>query len=135
MQFGTKRFRTLGHGAGADVRRHAAAGLLRGVVAGVDFDLVAGEVAQAGDDRGLLVRDKDHRLGALKVLLVLVVRDARAPDEAGGGGEEGVRSVGDAHHGAPLPGAPGRELKLLSNVQENNLTTRQDTHLISKTSL
>lgn len=103
-----KCFRTLGHGAGADVRCHAAAGLVRRVVAGVDFDLVAGEVAQAGDDRGLLVRDENHCLGTFKVLLILVIRDTCAPGQGGGGGEEGVRSVGDAHQGAPLPGAPGR---------------------------
>lgn len=42
--------RTLRHGAGADVRCHAAAGRVRGVVAGVDLDLVAGEVSQVGDD-------------------------------------------------------------------------------------
>lgn len=68
----------------------------------MDLNLVAGEVAQVGDDSGLLGVDGDHALGAFKGFLVLVLGDARALGRAGGGGEEGVRSVGDAHHRASL---------------------------------
>ena len=45
---------TLWHGARADVGGHAAAQGIRGVVAGQDLDLVAGEVVQVGDHGGLL---------------------------------------------------------------------------------
>lgn len=99
---------TFRHGAGADICCHAAAGRLAGVVAGVDLDLVAGKVAQVGDDRGLLGQHRHHRLGALEGLLALVVWNTSAVRRAGGGGEEGKRSVGDAHHGAPLSGTSGQ---------------------------
>lgn len=78
------------------------------MVAGLDLDLVAGEVAQVGNDSGLLGVDGDHGLGAFQGFLVPVVGDARAPGWAGGGGEEGKRSVGDTHHGAPLSQASRR---------------------------
>lgn len=93
---------TFRHGAGADVRCHAAAAGFGQVVAGVDLDLVAGEVAQVGNDGGLLGVDRDHGLCALKGFLILVVRDTGAVRWAGGSGEEGVCSVGDTHHRAPL---------------------------------
>lgn len=73
----------------------------------MDLDLVAGEVAQIGDDGGLLGEHRHHRLGALEGLLILVVRGARAVWRAGGCGEEGLCSVGEAHHGAPLSGSSG----------------------------
>lgn len=93
---------TFRHGAGADVRRHAAAAGFGQVVAGVDLDLVAGEVTQVGDDGGLLGVDRDHGLCALEGFLILVVRDTCAVRWAGSSGEEGVCSVGDTHHRAPL---------------------------------
>lgn len=71
------------------------------MVAGVNLDLVAGEVAQIGDDSGLLRGHSDHCLGAFKGLLILV-RDVCAHRRARGGCEESVRPVGDAHHGASL---------------------------------
>lgn len=74
------------------------------MVAGVDLDLVAGEVAQVRDERGLLGQHRHHRLCAFEGLLAVVVRDTGA----GGGGEEGLRSVGDAQHGAPLSGTSGQ---------------------------
>lgn len=73
----------------------------------MDLDLVAGEVAQVGDDCGLLGVDEDH-LFAFYVFPVVTIRDARAPEQTGGCGKEGVCSVGDAHHRAPLPGASGK---------------------------
>lgn len=93
---------TFRHRAGADIRCHAAAARVGRVVAGVDLNLVAGEVAQAGDDSGLLGVDGYHRLCAFKGFFVLILGDACAPGWAGGGGEEGVGSVGDSHHGASL---------------------------------
>lgn len=66
----------------------------------MDLNLVAGEVAQVGDDSGLLGVDGDHSLCAFKGFLVL--GDACAVGRAGGGGEEGVCSVGNAHHRASL---------------------------------
>lgn len=69
---------TFRHGAGADIRCHAAAGGVGGMVAGVDLDLVAGEVAQVGDNGGLLGVDCDHSFCAFKGLLVLVPGDACA---------------------------------------------------------
>lgn len=45
---------TLWHRSSADVRRHAAALEVAGVVARHDLDLVAGEVVQVGDDGRLL---------------------------------------------------------------------------------
>lgn len=71
----------------------------------MDLDLVAGEVAQVGDDGGLFGMDRDHRLAVLKILLLVLPLPGatRALGEAGGGGQEGVRPVGDAHDGAPLP--------------------------------
>lgn len=92
-----QRLFTFGHRAGADVRRHAAAARVGRVVAGVDLDLVAGEVAQVGDDGGLLGEHGDHSLAALKSLLVLVLGAVRALGQAGRGGGERVCSVGDAH--------------------------------------
>lgn len=89
---------TLRHGAGADVGCHAAAGCVGGVVAGVDFDLVAGEVAQVGDDRGLLGWYGDHRLGALEGFLIFGDDGARQP--AGSSGGERARLVGHAHRRA-----------------------------------
>lgn len=47
---GSEERLTFGHGAGVDKRGQAAALAFAGVVAGVDLDLVAGEVLQAGDD-------------------------------------------------------------------------------------
>ncbi|TNN58057.1 hypothetical protein EYF80_031729 [Liparis tanakae] len=90
-----RRLLTFRHCAGADIRGHAAAERVGRVVAGVDLDLVAGEVAQGGDDRGLLGMDVDHDLCALKVLLVL--GDLCAVGRAGGGGEEGPQ------HRVPWP--------------------------------
>lgn len=98
-----ERSLTFRHGAGADEGRHAA-GRGDGLVAGVDLDLVAGEVSQVGDDGGLLGVDSDHGLRAFEGFLVLI-GEAGAPGGAGGGGEEGERCVGDPHHRAPLPGA------------------------------
>lgn len=87
--------------AGADVGRHAAAAGVDGVVAGVDLDLVAGEVAELGDDRGLLGVHRDHGLLALEGLVTL--GDRRAVRRgAQCGGEERVCMVGHAHDGAPL---------------------------------
>lgn len=102
---------TFRHCAGADVRCHAASGRVVRVVASVDLDLVAGEVAQTGNDSGLLGMHSDHSLSAFKGLLVLTLRDVCAPGGAGGGGEERVRSVGDAHHRTSLSCASiqGRE--------------------------
>lgn len=68
----------------------------------MDLDLVAGEVAQVGDDGGLLGVDGDHGLCAFEGLLVLILGDACAVGRARSCGEERVRSVGDAHHGAAL---------------------------------
>lgn len=51
--------------AGIDVCRHAAAALVCEVVAGLDLDLVAGEVEQVGDDRGLFGAGFEHHLRAL----------------------------------------------------------------------
>lgn len=67
----------------------------------MDLDLVAGEVAQIGDNSGLLGVHGDNSLGAFKSLFVLI-RDVCAPGRAGGRGEERVGSVGDAHHRASL---------------------------------
>lgn len=54
---------TLGQGASADVGGHAAAlGVARLVVAGVNLDLVAGEVFQVGDHRRLLTIDRLNNL-------------------------------------------------------------------------
>lgn len=75
------------------------------MVAGMDLDLVAGEVAQVGDDGGFLGVDSDHSLCAFKGLPVLVHWDVCALRRARGSGEEGVRSVGDEHHRASLPRA------------------------------
>lgn len=47
---GSEERLTFGHGAGVDKRGQAAALGFGGVVAGMDLDLVAGEVLQAGDD-------------------------------------------------------------------------------------
>lgn len=96
---------TFRHCAGADIRRHAAAGGVGRVVTGMDLDLVAGEVAQVGDDGGFLGVDSDHSLCAFKGLPVLVHWDVCALRRAWGSGEEVVRSVGDAHHSASLPRA------------------------------
>lgn len=93
---------TFRHCAGADICCHAAAGGVGGVVAGVDLNLVASEVAQVGDDSGLFGVDRDHSLCAFKGLLILVLRDACAMRWARGGGEEGVCLVGDTHHRASL---------------------------------
>lgn len=68
----------------------------------MDLNLVAGEVAQVGDDSGLLGVDRDYSLCAFKGLLILVLWDACAVRWARGGGEEGVRSVSNAHHRASL---------------------------------
>lgn len=87
--------------AGADVRRHAAAAGVSGVIAGVDLDLVAGEVAEAGDDSGFLGVNHDHRLFALKGLITFGV--IRAVWGAERSGEEGPRLVGHVRNGAPLP--------------------------------
>lgn len=46
---------TFGHGPGADVGRHAAPLLGEVLVAGLQLDAVASEVAQARDDQRLLV--------------------------------------------------------------------------------
>lgn len=92
---------TFGQRAGADVRRHAAAAGLSGVVAGVDLDLVAGEVAEARDNRGFLGVNHDHRLFALKGLITFWV--IRALWGAERSGEQGPRLVGHARNGAPLP--------------------------------
>lgn len=92
---------TFGQSAGADVRRHAAAAGLSGVVAGVDLDLVAGEVAEARDNRGFLGVNHDHRLFALKGLITFWV--IRALWGAERSGEQGPRLVGHACNGAPLP--------------------------------
>lgn len=78
------------------------------MVAGVDLDLVASEVAQVGDDCGLLGEYRHHRLGALEGLLVLVVGHACAVWRAGGCGEEGLWLIGDAYHGAPQSGSSGQ---------------------------
>lgn len=64
----------------------------------MDFNLVAGEVAQPGDDSGLLGLNHDNCLCAFKRLLILIVRDACAMRWAWCSGEEGVCSVGYAHH-------------------------------------
>lgn len=74
----------------------------------MDLDLVAGEVAEVRDERGLLGQHRHHRLCAFEGLLAVVVRDTGAVRRAGGGGEEGLRSVGDAQHGAPLSGTSGQ---------------------------
>lgn len=50
----------------------------------MDLDLVAGEVAQAGDNGGLLGMDGDHGLGAFKGFLIL--GDARTRARAWCGG-------------------------------------------------
>lgn len=96
---------TFRHCAGADIRCHAAAGGVGRVVTGMDLDLVAGEVAQVGDDGGFLGMDSDHSLCAFKGLPVLIHWDVCALRRAWGSGEKGVRSVGDAHHSASLPRA------------------------------
>lgn len=75
------------------------------MVAGVDLDLVAGEVAQVGDDGGLLGVHRHLDLGALEAVQVLVVGHLRAPQRAGRRGEEGLRTV--ERHRAPLPGEAG----------------------------
>lgn len=72
------------------------------MVACVDLNLVAGEVAQVGDDSGLLGVDCDHNLCAFKGLLIVILWDACAMRWARGGGEEGVCLVGDTHHRASL---------------------------------
>ena len=72
------------------------------MVAGVDLDLVAGEVAQVGDDGILLSVDSDNSLGAFKGFLILAVRDPRTPGRAGGRREEVLCPVGNSHHRAPL---------------------------------
>lgn len=72
------RILTFRQRAGADVRRHAAAAGLSGVVAGVDLDLVAGEVTKVGDDCGFLGVNHDHRLFALKGPVALwIIRAVR----------------------------------------------------------
>lgn len=86
--------------AGADVGRHAAAAGVGGVVAGVDLDLVAGEVAQLGDDRGLLGVNHDHRLFVFEGLITFW--DIRAVRGTQCSGEGSVCLVGYAHDGAPL---------------------------------
>ena len=55
---------TLWHGARADVGGHAAAQGVCEVVAGQDLDLVAGEVVQVGDHRGLLGKHLQFHLKA-----------------------------------------------------------------------
>lgn len=101
------RILTFRQRAGADVRRHAAAAGLSGVVAGVDLDLVAGEVTKVGDDRGFLGVDRHHRLFALEGLAAFrVIRSVRGGECSG---EGRARLVGHAHNGAPLPQAPGPE--------------------------
>lgn len=94
--------------AGTDIGRHAAAAGVGGVVAGVDLDLVAGEVAQLGDDRGLLGVNHDHRLFAFEGLLTFWA--VRAVRGAQCGGERSVCLVGHAHDGAPLSRAPKNKL-------------------------
>lgn len=101
-----RRLLTFRHCAGADICGHAAADRVGRVVAGVDLDLVAGEVAQGGDDSGPLGMDVDHNLCAFKVFLVLW--DFCAVGRAGGGGEEGLGPVGNAHHRAPLSRASNK---------------------------
>lgn len=93
---------TFGQGAGADISCHAAAGRVSRVIAGVDLDLVAGEVAQVGDDRWLLGEDSDHRLSALKGFLALLVWDVCALWWTGGRGLDKQCSVGDPHHSTSL---------------------------------
>lgn len=66
----------------------------------MDLDLVAGEVAQLGDDRGLLGVDRDHCLFVFEGLIAFW--DIRAVRGARCGGEERVCLVGHAHDGAPL---------------------------------
>lgn len=56
---------TFGQRAGIDVCRHAAAARVFGVVAGLDLDLVAGEVEQVGDDGRLFGAGFEHHLWAL----------------------------------------------------------------------
>lgn len=69
----------------------------------MNFDLVACEVAQVGDDGGLLGVDGDDRLCAFQRFPVL--GGACAVGRAGGGGEEGEGSVGDANRRPPMSGA------------------------------
>lgn len=98
---------TFGHGAGIDERGQAAALGVCGVVAGVDLDLVAREVLQAGDDGRLLGRDGAHQ--ALAWLHVFGgLKGVHRGHQCGGGrGEEGQGAVGHAH-GATASGRPVR---------------------------
>lgn len=108
------------------------------MVAGVDLDLVAGEVAEAGDDRGFLGVNHDHRLFALKGLITFGV--VRAVWGAQCSGEEGPRLVGHAGNGASLPYAPKQEKRHHADTF-NMLHVKlggysdQKSHFISKTSL
>lgn len=79
----------------------------------MDLNLVAGEMAQVGDDSGLFGVDSDHTLGAFKCFLVLILWDVCAHRWAWGGGVEGVRSVGDAHHRASLSRASKQDKAIL----------------------
>lgn len=51
---------TLRQGSGVDVCWHAAAVRICGMVAGLNFDLVAGEVDQVGDDHELFGAGFEH---------------------------------------------------------------------------
>lgn len=98
-----RRLRTFRHGPGADVGGHTAP-LLRGaLVAGLQLNAIAGEVAQARDDQRLLVH---HLLEGPGLLL--------AAGHAGGGDarEAGCRGhqCGPVRHlakGPAFPGGPG----------------------------
>lgn len=72
------------------------------MITSMDLNLIAGEVAQVGNDGGLLGVDSDHSLRAFKGLLILVLWDACAVRWARCGREEGVCSVRNAHHRASL---------------------------------
>lgn len=110
---------TLRHRAGADVRRHAAAERVLLVVAGVHLNLVAGEVAQVGDDGGLLGVGLDVDRDPCDFKGVLVLRHACAVRRAWGGGEEGECPVGNAHRRAALSRASKTKASFKSRKVNN----------------